>query len=137
MTEAEVRELLTFTADCYDTTLNPETVLATWTDGLDNAFVPNLSLDEARAAVIEHYRCTPVRITAGDILKRVRDDRASTAAHLVPSRYGVPPNEAYRQARADLEARVAAAKAPDTGEADEGQTARSLRKIFATWRNAQ
>jgi hypothetical protein len=115
MTDDEVRELLDFCAH-YDPRLPAASSLAVWTDGLDCAWVPNLSLDEAQAAVAEHYRCTPVRVTAGDILRWVRDDRA----HILPAmsgmpRYGVPPNDEYRAAREALERRIETRRRAERG----------------------
>jgi hypothetical protein len=110
VTEAEVRELLEF-ARSWDETLDPEASLATWADSLGNPWVPNLSLDEAMAAVFEHYRCTPVRVTPAGILGRVRDDRAGHVTALGVPRCGVPPNEEYRAARAGLEAMLEARRA--------------------------
>jgi hypothetical protein len=111
MTEAEVRQLLKVCGE-YDGTTYGEPAVATWTDALDNAFVPNLSYDEALCAVVAHYDRTPVRVKPQDVLQRIRDDRLEQVAPVTGlPRYGVPPNEAYRAARAELEAMNAARKA--------------------------
>lgn len=123
-----MRDLLEFCA--YYNDRGPLPSLEVWADGLDCAWVPNLSLDEAQAAVAEHYRCTPVRVTAADILQRVRDDRMAAAHPGGMPRMGVPPNEAYRQARAELEARLAAA----TGA---GRKERGSEDALGRWMDAR
>lgn len=110
MTEAEVRELLKICGG-YDGASYGEPAVVTWADALDCAWVPNLGYEEALAAVLAHYERSPVRVKPDEVLRRVRDDRLEQVATVTGMpRMGVPPNDAYRQARADLEARNAARK---------------------------
>ena len=56
-----------------------------------------------------------MRVKPEDVLRRVRDDRLERVAVVTGMpRMGVPPNEAYREARAELEAKIAAARKAGT-----------------------
>lgn len=80
-----------------------------WAEGLTSPWVPGMSLDEAQSAVVAHYRVTSQRIGVADVLKAVQQARVHEVPQSFPLRpQGVPPNEEYRQARAALEARLAA-----------------------------
>ena len=110
MTPAETGELLEFCAG-YDGHSWPPSAQDLWHDTLASPWVPNLSLDEARLAVAEYYRTSSRRITPADILRLVRDDRSSNASRLLLPGGGVPPNEDYLRAKAELVAKVEARKA--------------------------
>ena len=106
MTKSEVAELLAFCA-AYDQRTIGDADVHAWADALDSPWVPNIDLDEAREAVIAHYRETTQRVNVADVLKRVRTDRTDRLTRGVPPRRpGVPPTEEYRKARAELDDRL-------------------------------
>jgi hypothetical protein len=125
MKKSETATLLAFCAAFDQRTIGEADVLA-WTEALSSPWVPNMGLEEAQAAVIEHYRATAARIAPADVLKRVKDTRALVMSQLAPKVEGVPPNEDYRQARAEMNARLATSRARPSGqEAAQAQVAES------------
>ena len=102
MERSDVAKLLAFCAAFDQRTIGDADVLA-WHEALSSPWVPNMGLEDAQEAVIEHYRATSERITPADVLKRVKDTRAVAMSRALPKAEGVPPNEDYLRARAELD----------------------------------
>lgn len=125
MKPSETAKLLAFCAAFDQRTIGEADVLA-WHQALESPWVPNMGLEEAQAAVIEHYRATSDRIAPAEVLKRVKDVRALTMSQLMPKAEGVPPNEDYQQARARLDAHLATRNQRPSGQqAAQAQVAKS------------
>jgi hypothetical protein len=131
MKQSETATLLAFCAAFDQRTIGDADVLA-WHEALASPWVPNMGLEEAQAAVIEHYRATADRIAPADVLKRVKDTRALNMARALPKAEGVPPTGDYQQARADLDAHLGArSHRPSGTEAAREQLAESRRERHA------
>src|SRR5215470_9546599 len=115
MMKSETATLLAFCAAFDQRTIGDADVLA-WTEALSSPWVPNMGLEEAQEAVVEHYRVTSQRIAPADVLKRVKDTRAAVMSQLAPKAEGVPANSDWRQALAELKAHVAARRNRPSGE---------------------
>jgi len=131
MKKSETATLLAFCAAFDQRTIGDADVLA-WTEALSSPWVPNMGLEEAQEAVIEHYRATSARIAPADVLKRVKDTRAVAMSQLAPKAEGVPPNDDWRQARAELSAHLATHRRKPSGpESAREQVAESRRERHA------
>src|SRR5215469_9277326 len=108
MERSDIAKLLAFCAAFDQRTIGDADVLD-WHEALSSTWVPNLGLEEAQGAVIEHYRATSERIAPADILKRVKDTRGLAMSRGIPKAEGVPPSEDYLAARAELNARLGTA----------------------------
>lgn len=104
MNRSDTAKLLAFCAAYDQRTIGEADVLA-WYEAIESPWVPNIDLDEAKAAVTSHYRETPQRITVADVLKRVKTDRADRLGRGIPvKKTGVPATEEYHRIRAEWEA---------------------------------
>jgi hypothetical protein len=103
MNPSDVATVLAFAA-AYDQRTIGEADVAAWHEALDCPWVPNISLDEAREAVIAHYRRTSERIAPADVIKHARDARATVLAPPPGRSQGAPPVWEYLAARADVKA---------------------------------
>jgi hypothetical protein len=132
MKKSDTATLLAFCAAFDQRTIGEADVLA-WTEALSSPWVPNMGLEEAQAAVIEHYRGTSARIAPADVLKRVKDARAMAMSQLAPKEEGVPPNEDWLQARAELNAHLATrqGRRPSSHETAQAQVAESRQQRHA------
>src|SRR5215469_5851592 len=131
MKKSETATLLAFCAAFDQRTIGDADVLA-WTEALSSPWVPNMGLEEAQAAVIEHYRGTSDRIAPADVLKRVKDTRAVAMSQLAPKAEGVPANSDWRQALAELKAHVATHRRKPSGpESAREQVVESRRERHA------
>lgn len=105
ITRSETAKLLAFCAAYDQRTIGEADVLA-WHEALDCPWVPNIDLEEAQVAVVDHYRETSQRINVADVLKRIKTDRADRLGRGILTRsQGVPPTEEYLKIRAETAAR--------------------------------
>lgn len=130
MKQSDTAKLLAFCAAFDQRTVGESDVLA-WTEALASPWVPNLGLEEAQQAVIEHYRATAVRIAPADVLKRVKDTRALNMQRIAPKAEGVPPTDGYQQARAADSRLATRRKEADAAERAREQVAASRRDRHA------
>ena len=89
MTPNEVIDLLSIIAG-YDRRTVGQVDVEAWRLALDDPRIPNLAYGECVDAVILHYRDTTDFVMPSHILSRVKADRATGIARIMPSRNAEP-----------------------------------------------
>lgn len=115
MTPDEVIDLLSIIAG-YDRRTVGQVDVESWREALDDPRIPNLAYSECVDAVILHYRETTDFVMPAHILKRIKADRSSAVARIMPPKHAEPGAYAdvrrlWAPALKDAQNRMAARKA--------------------------